>query len=218
MLASAGLCVLSAGLHFGAHGSLALLAVLVVINRLAFAPLMPYEIDEKDYTRLMEMAEARQPGSAYLVPWQADYCYLAFTFPERVIVLTQGRTTERGFKNPEFRRWVGAGRYAGSLEELSAVPQPWVYIGWTYNPTVLALKERLRWLRIGYIARIELDERLRNHLEQSWIWDQDDLRLREIAMIGRYYGFQVVRDADGAAMQHQNKGKGSKPLLNQGSS
>ena len=141
------------------------------------------------------MTEERKPGGTYLIPWLADYCYLAFTFPERVLVLTMSRTSGKAhvFETREFRRWVGTGRYSGSLEGLSDIPQPWIYVGWTYNPTILTLKERLRWLRIGYLEGIESRERLMNHLAQSWIWGQDDLRLGEIAVAGRYYGFQVVR-------------------------
>lgn len=196
MLAAAGLRIASARLRLGeAQGWLILGVLLVVFNRIGFVPLMPYEINEKDYARLMRMTEERQPGGTYLIPWLADYCYLAFTFPERVLVLTMSRTSGKVsvFETPEFRRWVGTGRYSGSLEALLDIPQPWIYVGWTYNPTILTLKERLRWLRIGYLEGIESRERLMNHLAQSWIWGQDHLRLGEIAVAGRYYGFQVVR-------------------------
>src|SRR5688572_29495726 len=53
MIISTGLCVFSERLGLGGvRGALALLAVLVLGNRLAFAPLMPYEINEDEYSRL----------------------------------------------------------------------------------------------------------------------------------------------------------------------
>jgi hypothetical protein len=181
--------------------------VLVVINRIGFAPCR--QGSAKTYARLMKTAENGGQG-AYLIPWLADYCYLAFTFPERGLVLTMSRTSGKShvFETPEFRRWVGVGRYSGSLEAMSDIPQPWIYVGWTYNPTVLNLKERLRWFGIGYVERMETNEMLMNHLAQSWIWDHDDLSLREIAVAGRYYGFQVSAQAETAPPHGREQGRG----------
>jgi hypothetical protein len=205
MLASAGLRILSARLRF-AQGSLILCVMLVVMDRIGFAPLMPYLINENDYARLIQMTEKQRSGGTYLVPYMADYCFLTFVYPERPLVLTMSRTrSENGrvFETAGFRQWVRPGRYSGSLETLSDIPQPWIYVGWTYNPSVLALKERLHPLGIGYIERIETNLKLRNHLEQSWIWGNKDLRLRGIAGVGNYYGYRVLpKSQDGGIALH----------------
>jgi hypothetical protein len=196
MLVFAGLRILSGHVRFcGTQGWLALGIVLVVANYIGFAPLMPYSINENDYARLIGTTEKQRRGGTYLTAYVADYCFLTLTFPERMFVLTMNRTRKgrvRVFETPEFQRWVRAGRYSGSLKELSSHPQPWIYVGWTYNPSVLALKARLRWLGIRYIERIETNEKLRNHLAQSWIWDNNDLRLQQIAAVENYQSYQVV--------------------------
>jgi hypothetical protein len=78
-----------------------------------------------------------------------------------------------------------------SLQLLIPLSRPWIYVGWTYNPVVLELKKRLQLLGIDYMKNLGRNEKLLNHLTQSWVWSHPHLVLRPVAQVGSYYAFKV---------------------------
>lgn len=174
-----------------------LLIILVLGNRLLFAPLVPYEIDQNQYLKIMAGLIQRYPNATYLIPWLSDYSFLRFAFPKQDIKLSwsKGRAEgEKIFPNKSFRHWVGEKNYVDSLELLNQLPRPWIYIGWTYNPAVLNLKKRLRWFGVDYLKEIEQQEGLQDHITLSWIWSDPDLKLKQIAQLGLYKAFEIQQE------------------------
>lgn len=174
-----------------------LLIILVLGNRLFFAPLVPYEIDQNQYLKIMAGLIQRYPNATYLIPWLSDYSFLRFAFPKQDIRLSwsKGRTKDKKiFPNKSFRHWVGEKNYVDSLELLNQLPRPWIYIGWTYNPAVLNLRERLRWFGVDYLKEIEQQEGLQDHITLSWIWSDSALKLKQIAQFGLYKAFEIQQE------------------------
>jgi len=173
----------------------ALFSAIVLVNRLWLAPLMPVELSEGDYNRLMARLAAREVTATYLAPWLSDYCYFSFAFPERRVVLVMSETygTGKVFETAQFLRWVGPERYAGSAASLDKLPRPWIYVGWSYNPTVVRLKNRLASLGLAGLAPVDERRQLLDHLTPSWIWSATDLRLVPLDHENLYHAFEVLR-------------------------
>lgn len=174
-----------------------LLVTLVLGNRLFFARLVPYEIDQNQYLKIMTGLIHRYPSATYLIPWLSDYSFLRFTFPKQDIRLSWSKGRSEGeeiFPNEAFRHWVGEKNYVDSLELLNQLPRPWIYVGWTYNPAVINLKERLQWFGIDYLKEIEQQEGLQDHIALSWIWSNPALRLKQIAQVGLYRAFEIQQE------------------------
>jgi hypothetical protein len=172
----------------------AVVLTLVLLDRVFFAPLMPYEIRESDYGALVEDVDSLEPGATLVAPWLSDFCYLSSRYPGRPVALAMSETYGSGrvFDTPEFRRWIGEGRYAGSPAELEGMPAPHVYVGWQYSPTVEALDRYLRPLHFGYLDDPVRRARLLDHLTPSWIWKSEAYLLRPIASHGPYRAFRIV--------------------------
>lgn len=182
------------------------LAVLVLVNRAFIAPLMAYEVDQRSLTALVDGPALPHSDPTYLVPWSSDYAFLRFAFPEKRIRLVLSETRDSDYRRrgrpgpltPPDRAWAGPDGYVGSLAELAPLPHPWYYLGWTYNPIVLRLRDLTLRLGSRYLdppARLGLH----NHLAGSWIWYDSSLVLEPAARAGQYYAFRVLdgRDARG---------------------
>jgi hypothetical protein len=195
MLAASGLDKIAAWVSPRRQGAawIAVLAATVTVNRIALAPIMPHELQERDYSQLVHDLEAGRPGATYVTPWLADFCYLAYAFPANRVVLSLSDTygTGRIFGQPDFKRWV-ANQYVGNLDELARQPRPWLYVGWDYNPTVRAIDRRLRFVGVRYLDDPVRRGRLLNHLTPSWIWTSAILKLDPIATGRAYQAFEIV--------------------------
>jgi hypothetical protein len=167
-----------------------MLAVFVLGDRLLFAPIEPYEIDQWEYSRLMDKLLSSQPYATYLIPWISDYSFLRIAYPDERIYLTISKAKSGGdefFKSKPFLWWAGEQRYVGSLDTLTSCPQPWIYTGWTYSPVILEMREMLK--RVGIDSFKEND--YKNHLTWSWVWSHPALDLKNVAEIGPYYAFVI---------------------------
>jgi len=196
ILIHSGLKRVAATLHLVRYrlGSAFLVFALVLGNWWFLSPLMPYEIDQHEYSKTMTDLTSRYQQATYLTPWLSDYSFLRFAFPERSVKLSLSRTKyggEESLQTEGFKRWVGEMRYVGSVESLRQLPEPWIYIGWKYNPTVVQIKKRLDWLGIQYLKALEQREGLRNHLALSWIWFHPGLSLRQVIQVGQYHAFEI---------------------------
>jgi hypothetical protein len=174
------------------------LALVVLVNRLAFSALMPYELRESDYSSLIGDVRSQHPSASYVTPWLSDFCYLAVAFPEERVVLSMSRTygTGRVFDTAEFRQWIGEQNYVGSARDLHALGEPRVYVGWEYSPTVVALDRLLRPFGFAYLDDPGRRARLLNHLTPSWIWTDPAHRLEPVATRGGYRAF-AIRESGG---------------------
>jgi hypothetical protein len=172
----------------------AILAGFAVVDRAAFAALMPYELRESGYSALVDEVDARRPQASLVTPWISDFCYLTLTFPERRVALAMSETygTGRVFGTPEFQRWIGPSVYAGNAEELESLPAPRVYVGWEYSPTVEALDRYLRPLHFAYLDDPRRRAGLLNHLTPSWIWRSSRYRLEPLASHHGYRAFDIL--------------------------
>ncbi len=178
-------------------GWLHFLILVVLGNRLIFAQLMPYEVHQQDYVRIISHLSQKHPEPSYLIPWLSDYAFLSYAFPQHRIrfALSNEKLNDPAyFLSPGFEHWVGKGNYVGGLDTLTRLPHPWIYIGWTFNPAVIHLRDLANSSGVPIPQSIEELEGLRNHLEQSWIWNNPALELSEVAQLGQYHAFIIKED------------------------
>ncbi|MFQ5745957.1 MAG: hypothetical protein ACE5HF_01905 [Gemmatimonadota bacterium] len=165
---------------------------LGIAGRLALDPFMPYEIDQRAYGTFADRA-AGDDGTL-VTGWISDYAFLRFALPDRDVVLAYdggpagpGAGLERALE-----AWAGPEGYVRRPEELCAHRAPWVYVGWTFNPAVLALSERLAWWKLGSARSAVGRETLKDHLSLGWPWHAPGVRLREIADRDDYRAYRIL--------------------------
>jgi hypothetical protein len=171
------------------------LAALVLVNRLVFRPLMPYEVEQHQLLALYDRQQARHPGGTALIPWISDYSLLRFTHPSDRIRLCLSREPGERLAGPRENLplkpldqwWAGPSHYVGDRAALAAQPRPWLYLGWDYNPPALRLQHLL--VRAGVsAARVP---RLHDHLEGSWIWHDPGIARAEVDSLAQYRVFRL---------------------------
>ncbi len=147
------------GRRHGTLAALAVLAALTLVNRAVLVPLMPFEIDEGAYGHRVDTLQQQIPGGTVLVPWLSDFCYLKLSRADARVVLTFSRTYGTGevFSTREFGDWVGDS-YAGSPLALGKLPEPWKYVGWTYQSKRAACAESIGGPRRALAAVARADE------------------------------------------------------------
>jgi hypothetical protein len=175
---------------------LGLFAGIIILNRLLFAPLMPYELDQQQYAQLAERLEHARPRAALLTSWFTDYCFLRFAYPQEDVRLAYGgwpnSARQKGLANAGVRAWVGEGRYVASPEDLASLPKPRIFVGWGYNPVMLAIRKRLDLIGLGGLATLSAKEGLRgDHRSLSWIWSDPSLSLRLLQVVGPYRAYEI---------------------------
>jgi hypothetical protein len=181
-------------------GSGMLLAALVLFNRLFLAPLMPFEVRQSQLLHFFERVHARDPGGTYLIPWASDYSLLRVTFPDLPIDLCLSRTPESRYAvsdsiapmDPVDQWWAGRDHYVSGREDLSPRPQPWLYVGWAYNPVALRLLRLLSGLHLSG-AGAGGAQALHSHLAGSWVWYDRSLTLVPVDSLGQYQAFTVLK-------------------------
>ncbi|MGN6392369.1 MAG: glycosyltransferase family 39 protein [Gemmatimonadales bacterium] len=179
------------------RGRLALLAVLVLFDRVVFTPLMPYEVEQSNLLTLVRTMRTRDPGSTALIPWISDYSLLRFAEPGAPVELCVSNLPDSRLSTGGHAGalpgadawWAGPAHYVGSRAALSLEPRPWEYIGWTYNPAVLDLLQLLG--RAGLGHRVSTDVQMHNHLTGSWVWHDPSLTPRLVRRRGEYYVYQL---------------------------
>jgi len=180
-------------------GWIAVLAALVLVNRFLLLPLVVYDIDQSRLLSLMDRLTHGSSQATYLLPWSSDYSLLRFAFPDQRIRLCLSETPESRYQalgrpgplGPLDQWWSGPDHYVGSLAALTSLPRPWYYVGWTYLPTTLRLRDLLR--RLG-IHLLDDPTRLgfHNHLAGSWIWDDPALTLQPLGQEGQFHLYRVL--------------------------
>lgn len=191
-----GLQRLSVYLHFlrGRLGWAFLLVVFVFGNIWFFKPIMPFEIDQNQYSKMMKELKSRYPDATYVIPWLTDYCFLRFAFPEYPIKFSFSEANHgmnEVFRSPEFHQWVGEANYVGDIEKLNSLTAPLIYVGWEFSLPVIRLESQLKALGIGFYKNVRERNKLRNHLAVSWVWYHPELKLTRISEIGPYQAFSI---------------------------
>lgn len=202
-LRGAGMLVFRAPIRSGA---LALLAVVVVFNRLLLVPLMPFEIQQGQLIRLFDRVHARYPHGTYVIPWTSDYSLLRFTFPDAPIVLSLSQTPESrytgsGTSGPIDQAdqwWAGRDHYLATHADLARRPQPWIYVGWRFNPTALRIESLLDTLHLGRPSGVG-HQLYHNHLAGSWVWYDSSLTLHPADSLGQYLAYRLLPEPRPAA-------------------
>ena len=202
-LRGAGMLVFRAPIRSGA---LALLAGVVVFNRLLLVPLMPFEIQQGQLIRLFETVHARYPHGTYVIPWASDYSLLRFTFPDAPIALSLSQTPESRYAgsgtigpiDQADQWWAGRDHYLASHADLARRPQPWIYVGWRFNPTALRIESLLDRLHLGRPSGVD-HHLYHNHLAGSWVWYDSSLTLHPADSLGQYLAYRVLPEPRPAA-------------------
>ncbi len=172
---------------FAGHRGWLVFAIVVIINRVLFVPLMPSEHDQHAYQSLFENDYAATQGEVqYLTPWVSDYCLLRFTYPEQAVRLVMDwayNGDEDFFQSEDFRQWVGDSNYLANFAALARYPQPWHYIGWDYSPVIKRIQSIASALGMPVDS---IKEGQKNHLELGWPWDDPALERSQQSSDGHY--------------------------------
>jgi hypothetical protein len=172
-----------------------LLLALVLVNRLVFRPLMPYEVEQAQLLALFDRQDARTPGGTLLIPWISDYSLLRFTHPASPIAFCLSNEPGMRLSHPgeavrldaADRWWAEPDHYVGDRAALTARPKPWIYLGWDYSPPALRLRRLLQQVGLGAGA----GPTLHNHLAGSWIWQDSTITRTLIDRQAQYRAFEL---------------------------
>jgi hypothetical protein len=174
------------------------LAILVLIDRTVFSPLMPYEVDQERLMAAVGQLQRTAPDGSILVPWISDWAFIRVVFPRATALLCisaapAGRYTGEGrfgAMPPADRWWPGPRSYVGTRSALMQEPGPWFYIGWTFSPYLIRLHQMLEPLGIRWADPRRVGGH--DHLAGSWVWNDGGLSLRQIEQHGQYHVFRVL--------------------------
>jgi hypothetical protein len=201
----AALGIEAAGRHAHHHGwsgrrrlAVAVAAALLVVGGTASAqPFMPYESDLNSLLEIIQ-TQAASDSVAILLPWNySEFHLLRFIYPEKAIYLVQSAATEQGDRvddpawTDRYARMYGS-HYLPSAEALSRLRQTrLLYIGFTIMPSIQNLQTAVSAAGLGPLAAFLANADLRNHLIESWIWQNPRFQLLEVAEYGQYRVYEV---------------------------
>ena len=171
---------------FAGYRGWLMFALVVVVNRAVFVPLMPIEHDQEAYQALVSKDMNNQANAQYMTPWVSDYSLLKFIYPHASVYLVMDWAydgDEGFFSSSAFQRWVGADNYLANYAELSKLPQPWHYAGWDYSPVIKRMQSMSEKLGIPVQG---INEGQKNHLELGWPWNDKNLARRMQLTDGHY--------------------------------
>lgn len=212
MLAMAGLVALSytharSFLHRcwnrGRRGLAIAISAATILAILGATPIhlsiMAHEVRIDCMDEVLEQVDHQFGTQQYtiLVPWEyVDFHYLRLVYPERNIrdVYTQGQNAklETDPAWQAFQSIYYANALVRSIEELERLPAPWVYVGFTENPSVNNLRRTIKFFPFPFLHR-EMDKmEFLNHLELSWMWSHPRLQFKSIAAEGQYRVYRIT--------------------------
>jgi hypothetical protein len=83
-----------------------------------------------------------------------------------------------------------------SPEDVASLPKPRIFVGWSYNPVMLAIRKRLDVIGLGGLVTLSAKEGLRgDHRSLSWIWSDPSLSLRLLQVVGPYQAYEIGAEA-----------------------
>ncbi|MFO7667390.1 MAG: hypothetical protein R6V76_12275 [Desulfobacterales bacterium] len=169
------------------------LALIVILNRFVFTPISFYEIDQKQFRKIVSDVYKHEPRATLILPWITDYCFLKFVYPDKQIrssITTFSRTGENKsfIQSDAFQWWIGRNNHVSTSEELKNQSKPWIYIGRSFSPAREKLYEYLSFLHINSFMQRTGDD---IPLSASWIWNNADLKLDISHTQGPYNAYRI---------------------------
>jgi hypothetical protein len=79
-----------------------------------------------------------------------------------------------------------------SIEQLEGLPAPWVYVGFTENPSAGNLRRIIDLFPFHFLQREMEKMDFLNHLELSWMWGHPLLQFEPIVTQGQYEAYLVI--------------------------
>jgi hypothetical protein len=192
---------------------MAVLCMIVMGGTAAAQSVMPYETDANHLFRAVR-SEAPLDSDIILLPWNySDFHLLRFVFPEKSVYLVQSAATETGelVQDPEWttnRAAIYGDHFLADAEALTLLSRHRMrYIGWTILPSLQNLHDLLLYLHGSLIDTYWHDSRLhrglrrplswleradfRNHMVESWLWQNPQFPMRQLAQYGQYGIYEV---------------------------
>ena len=169
------------------------LVLIVILNRFILTPLSFYEIDQKQFHKIVSDVYKYEPQATLILPWITDYCFLRFVYPDKQIrssITTFSRTGENKsfIQSDAFQWWIGRNNHVSTSEELMRQSKPWIYIGRSFSPAREKLYEYLSFLRINSFMQRTGDD---IPLSASWIWNNAGLKLDLSRRQGPYNAYRI---------------------------
>jgi hypothetical protein len=171
------------------------LASIVILNRFIFTPISLYEIDQRQFKKIVSDVYKYEPQATLILPWVTDYCFLRFVYPDKQIrssitTLSGAGANTSFIQTDAFKWWIGRNNHVSMSEELMRQPKPWIYIGRSFSPAREKLYEYLSFLRINSFMQRTGDD---IPLSASWIWNNAGLKLDLSRKQGPYNAYRIER-------------------------
>ncbi len=163
---------------------------MVIMNRFAFLPLMPYEHDQDRYYRFIKQTQENKTSMNYF-PWVTDFAFARFVLPKAEQRLTMNWTYNDQadfFETKELQQWAGKEFVIPRKPDTSLPTNQSVnYIGWEFSPVI----DKLQTVTKGLGLPIHLTEGQKNHLSLGWPWEQ--LKDNEVTVSDGHYQLYTYR-------------------------
>ncbi len=169
------------------------LVLMILLNRILFTPISLYEIDQKQFKKIVSDVFKHEPQSTLILPWVTDYCFLKFVYPDKTIrsAITRLPGTQEDnlfVKTGAFQWWIGKNNHISSHEELLIQSKPWIFIGRPLSP---AREKLYSYLELLGLNRLMQRSGEHHPLASSWIWDHAALKLDLYRKQGPYNAYRI---------------------------
>ena len=176
------------------------LAVLAVVLNTVLVKTMPYELDRRAMHQAVDSIMSAQPDAVITVPWSyTDFNYLKLMLPADKVFNVNSYVGDlendevRAIWEVRFRKWYGSqyiSDYSGLENHLKNGPV--YYLGWRYYPPLQNVRSMAGNIGLDYLVDFLENFKMKNHLEQSWVWHSKDLQLDLEGGAGQYEYFRVA--------------------------
>ncbi len=161
--------------------------------------IMPYELDQKSLTRMVDQVMEDNPSSILLVPWTyTDFHFLRVMYPAKAIkninqvVFEEGKEKLVKETRNKIKLWYG-NAYVDSASQVAQMLEkfPVFYLGWKYYPPATFVKQLGDLSGIQPISSLIERLQLKNHLKESWLWNHPSFEVEFNRQVGQYELYMV---------------------------
>lgn len=178
--------------------SMALILLVLPAATAVSLPFLPFEMSSVELTRSAQRVWDRNPRTALLIPWNyTDYHFLKFAFPDRPVYLVQSPVDDQGqvFRDEPWERRQARNygdAFIGNRADMVRVAEAErVYLGQGILPPIQNLRRLAGQLHLeGVVRRLDAMQP-RNHITESWMWEDPQVQLREAFVIGQYTAYII---------------------------
>lgn len=176
----------------------AFITLVTVINAINIQ-LMPYELDRNSMLTTVKTIYKQSNNSIILIPWTyTDYHFLNVMFPGRNIFNVHSVEIEE--KDPvlhdlwenRLKKWYG-NKYLQSKADLNSylIKYPVYYLGWHKYPPAEYARKIFNIIGFKKLSQYISDLPLKNHIEESWVWNSPEYRMELKGNCGQYEYYRV---------------------------